>query len=44
MYDKYNGYRMGISMVIIFGIGLLFSVLHKFRVRSVLGTVIAYEA
>jgi hypothetical protein len=44
MYDKYSGYRMGISMIIIFGIGSLFTVLHKFRVRSVAGTVIAYEA
>jgi hypothetical protein len=44
MYGKYNGYRIGFTVLITFGLGMMFVAWHKFRIRSVGGTAIAYQA
>lgn len=44
MYGKYNGYRVGFTVLITFGLGMMFVAWHKFRIRSVGGTAIAYQA
>lgn len=44
MYGKYNGYRIGISVLLTVGLITLFLSFHQFRIKPITGTLIAFQA
>jgi hypothetical protein len=44
MYGKYNGYRVGITLVLTFAMITVFLTWHIYRIIPVGGTLIAHQA
>ncbi len=42
MYGKYNNYRMGFMLLVVFGAVMGFSAWNMFKLKAVTGTIIAY--